>query len=165
MKIDLKKIHQKYLKNSWSYLVGALLLSLVQIMTLVVTGLPWGVTGAFSYWSQRLIDGLAGLPYSGMTWFLENPVSLRNLAIIVGALLSALLATQFRFKKIKSHKQVLGAIIGGLLMGYGSKIAAGCNIGAFYSAVASLSLAGWVFGFFLLVGAIVGGKLLINYFI
>lgn len=164
MKINFKRIHQKYFKNSWSYLIGALLLSLVQMVTLVVTGFPWGVTGAFTYWSQRLIDGLSGIPYGGMTWFLENPVSLRNLGIIVGALVSALLATQFRLKKIKSHKQVLGAIIGGLLMGYGSRIAVGCNIGAFYSAAASLSLSGWVFGFFLLLGAIIGGKLLLTYF-
>lgn len=165
MDVDNNKNNQKWFKKSWSYITGALLLSLVQIVTLIVTGLPWGITGAFAYWSQRLIDVFRGSAYKGALWFIENPVSLRNLGIIMGALLSALLASQFRLKKIKAHKQVVGAVIGGLLMGYGSSIASGCNIGAFYSAAASLSLSGWIFGFFLLLGAIIGGKLLMNFFI
>jgi hypothetical protein len=36
-----------------------------------------------------------------------------------------LLASQFRIKKIKSFKQVVGAVAGGLLMGYGARIAYG----------------------------------------
>lgn len=165
MKTDLEKINHKWFKNSWSYLKGALLLSIMQIITLIVTGLPWGVTGAFSYWSQRLIALFNGSSYDGAIWFLQNPISLRNIGIIVGALLSALLASQFRIKKIKSIQQIIAAAIGGLLMGYGSRIASGCNIGAFYSALSSMSLSGWIFGFFLFVGAIIGGKLLIRYFI
>ncbi|MBK5245064.1 MAG: YeeE/YedE family protein, partial [Eubacteriaceae bacterium] len=97
-------------------------------------------------------------------WFLQDPVTLRNIGIIMGAMLSALLASQFRIKKIKSKKQIIGAAVGGLLMGYGSSIASGCNIGAFYSGIASMSLSGWIFGVFLFVGAFMGGKLLIRFF-
>ncbi len=165
MKIDLKKINQKYFKKAWTYMTGAVLLSLVQIITLVVTGQPWGITGAFTYWSERVLDTLVGISYTGRVWFLENPISVRNIGIIMGALVSTLLAAQFRFKKIKSGKQLGGAIIGGFLMGYGSRIASGCNIGAFYSSISSLSLSGWVFGLALLGGSIIGGKLLIKYFI
>jgi uncharacterized membrane protein YedE/YeeE len=89
---------------------------------------------------------------------------MRNLGIIFGALLATLLASQFKFKKIKSKKQVLAAIIGGLLMGYGARIAYGCNIGALFSGIASLSLSGWVFAIAMFFGAITGSKLLIKYF-
>ena len=96
--------------------------------------------------------------------FLHDPGSLRNVGIIAGALFSTLIASGFKFKKIKSWKQVVAAILGGLLMGYGARIGFGCNIGALFSGIASLSLSGWVYGVFLFLGAIVGSKLLVKYF-
>ena len=72
--------------------------------------------------------------------------------------------SNFKFKKIKSLKQVVAAILGGLLMGYGARLAGGCNIGALFSGIASLSLSGWVFAVFLLAGAWIGSKLLAKFF-
>ena len=78
--------------------------------------------------------------------------------------MAVLLASQFKFKKIKSLKQVVAATLGGLLMGYGARLAGGCNIGALYSSIASLSLSGWVFAIFLFIGAFIGSKLLAKFF-
>lgn len=168
-----KKI-EDWFKNSWPYMTGAILLAFMQIITLAITGHPWGITSAFAFWGSRLMGALGGETYVPVNleniqatyhaWFLKDPVTLRNIGIIVGAMLAALLASQFRVKKIKSKKQVVAAVTGGLLMGYGSSIAAGCNIGAFYSGIASMSLSGWIFGAFLFVGAVIGGKLLIRFF-
>lgn len=41
-------------------------------------------------------------------------------------------------------------------MGYGARIAYGCNIGAFFSGVASTSLPGWVWIVFALAGTAIG---------
>ncbi|MDE0000435.1 MAG: YeeE/YedE thiosulfate transporter family protein, partial [Rhodospirillaceae bacterium] len=41
-------------------------------------------------------------------------------------------------------RSLAAALIGGLLLGYGARIAYGCNIGAFFSGVASSSLHGWL---------------------
>ena len=49
-------------------------------------------------------------------------------------------------------------------MGYGARIAAGCNIGALFSGIASLSVSGWVFAIAMFGGAVVGAKLLVKYF-
>lgn len=35
--------------------------------------------------------------------------------------------------------------LGGLLMGFGSRFAKGCNIGALYSSIPNFSISGWVF--------------------
>ncbi|MNV99492.1 putative inner membrane protein [compost metagenome] len=61
-------------------------------------------------------------------------------------------------------KQVLAAILGGLLMGYGARLANGCNIGALFTSISSLSLSGWIFWLFLLAGAFIGSKLLAKFF-
>ncbi|MFW5647507.1 MAG: YeeE/YedE thiosulfate transporter family protein [Candidatus Alkaliphilus sp. MAG34] len=48
-------------------------------------------------------------------------------------------------------------------MGYGTRLSFGCNIGAYFSAIPSLSLHGWVFGTFMFVGAWIGSKILFKY--
>ena len=49
-------------------------------------------------------------------------------------------------------------------MGYGARLAGGCNIGALFSAIGSMSVSGWVFAFFLFIGAFIGSKLLAKFF-
>ena len=44
----------------------------------------------------------------------------------------------------RAGRSLAAAIIGGLLLGYGARIAYGCNIGAFFSGIASGSLHGWL---------------------
>lgn len=171
----MKNKFLKLLKNPWSYITGALLLSFIQILTLIITGHPWGVTSAFVNWGAWIYEFLGG---NVSTWlyfqdelarstylagFFKDPVTLRNIGIVAGAFLAALLARQFRIKKIKSPKFVILSALGGLLMGYGSSIAAGCNIGAFYSGISSLSLSGWIFGIFMFAGGIIGSKILMKH--
>ena len=47
-------------------------------------------------------------------------------------------------------------VLGGLMLGYGARLAYGCNIGAFFSGVASGSLHGWVWVFAAVVGNVIG---------
>jgi hypothetical protein len=176
LEIKNNKYYQLWFKNAWTYVTGAVLLSLFQIVTMATTNDPWGVSGPFANWGAWMFRAIGG---SVDKWnyfssqgaqatlnagFLNDPGSIRNLGIIVGALFATLMASQFKFKKIKSSKQVVAAMAGGLLMGYGARIGFGCNIGALYSGIASLSVSGWVFALFLFFGAVVGSKFLVKYF-
>ena len=49
----------------------------------------------------------------------------------------------------------MAAAIGGLLLGYGARLAFGCNIGAYFGGIASGSLHGWLW----LVAAFAGNML------
>jgi len=170
------KYYKEWIKDAWPYLTGAILLSVFQIVTLATTGNPWGVSGVLANWGAWLYEAVGG---SVDKWyyfssegaqrtleggFLNHGGSIRNLGIIIGAFLAVLLASGFKIKKIKSVKQIIAAVLGGLLMGYGARIGFGCNIGALYSGIASFSLSGWVFGVFIFLGAIVGSKLLVKFF-
>lgn len=175
-KVKKNEYYKKWGKSPITYVTAAVLLSLFQIVTLAVTGNPWGVSGVFAYWGAWIYEGIG---FSVDKWFyfaspgaqnvLENGFmnhagTWRNLGIIVGALTATLIASGFKIKKIKSKKQIVAASLGGLMMGYGARIAYGCNIGALYSGIASLSLSGWVFGLGMFFGAVVGSKLLVKYF-
>ncbi len=163
------------LRKEWSYTTGAVLLALVSVALILATGKVWGVTGAFTYWGAWILQAFGGQPenwayfqemntsFAGAT-FLTHPVTIWNFGIILGALVSVLLAAQFKIKKIKNWRQVGAAVLGGILMGVGARIALGCNIGAFFTAVPALSLHGWVFAALFFVGAAVGSKMLVKWF-
>ncbi len=67
-----------------------------------------------------------------------------NFGIILGALLASLLAGRFLPAWRVPTRSLVAAIIGGLLLGYGARVAFGCNIGAYFSGIASGSLHGWM---------------------
>lgn len=175
---EMKQLRRAVLVEPFPYWLGAMLLAVLSISFFVFFGGPWGVTGAFAHWGAWVLQRLGAHPeawhyYANNTknlkalnaGFLRDSITVVNLGIIVGALLSTLLASQFKFKKIKSFKQVVGAALGGLLMGYGARIAFGCNIGAFFTGIPSFSLHGWLYAVFLLVGAAIGSKILVRYLI
>jgi uncharacterized protein len=170
------EFYKQWFKEAWPYVTGAVLLSLFQIVTLAVSGSPWGVSAVFANWGAWIFEALGGsvdkwyyFSSEGAQRVMENGIlndvgSMRNFGIIVGALMATLLASGFKIKKIKSWKQVVAAILGGLLMGYGARIGFGCNIGALFSGIAVFSLSGWVFAVFLFLGAVVGSKMLVKFF-
>ena len=86
--------------------------------------------------------------------------SVLNLGIIGGAFAAALLARQFRIRGAPPW-ELLKGVIGGCLMGVGATLSFGCNIGGFFSATSALSLAGPAMMLGLMLGAIVGLKLLV----
>ena len=165
--------YETFLKNPWSYVTGAVLLTILALALVIVTGGIWGVTGPFAMWGGKVLSWLGvstetlqkiGADASKFA-FWKNQPSITNLAIIIGALISTLLAAQFKIKKIKSIKNVIAAIIGGLLMGIGARLAFGCNIGSLFSGFPAFSFHAWVFWILLFAGAFVGSKLLVKFFL
>lgn len=175
---DIQKLtlYKPLMKEPMTYVAGICVLALLNLGLTLITGKPWGVTTALTYWGAWIFQAFGGHPEDWLYFqevkggfvkstFWTHTGSVTNLAIVVGALISALLANQFRVKKIKTGKQWVGAILGGLAMGIGARIASGCNIGALFSSLPALSVSGWVFLIFMFLGAWVGGKLLNRFFI
>jgi len=65
-----------------------------------------------------------------------------NIGIVLGALAAASLAGKWAPAARIPTRSLVAAIIGGLMLGYGARLAYGCNIGAFFSGIASGSLHG-----------------------
>ncbi|MFO7637521.1 MAG: YeeE/YedE thiosulfate transporter family protein [Clostridia bacterium] len=157
--------HELFFKREWSYTTGAVLLTILAV-TLVSAGAgAWGVTGPFTQWGISVL-ALVGIDLSNIPGaikdfnFWTNQPSVTNFGIVFGALVAVLLAAQFKIKKIKSWKNIAAAVSGGLLMGIGARIAAGCNIGALFSALPAFSLNGWLFLGAIFIGAAIGSQLL-----
>ncbi|MGI8311255.1 YeeE/YedE family protein [Saccharopolyspora hattusasensis] len=160
----------RVLRGSWSLWVGALLLAVLNAAVLLTRGSPWGITSAFVLWGSKALQALgvdvASWPYwqGERAASLAGPVladstSVLNFGIIVGALVASAASGAFVLAKRLPRKVVLAAMIGGLLMGYGARLAYGCNIGAYFSGIASFSLHGWAWGLLALAGTWIGLKL------
>ena len=81
--------------------------------------------------------------------------SIMDFGIMLGALLASGLAGKFKPGWKVPPRSLLAAVLGGLLLGYGARLAYGCNIGAYFSGIASSSVHGWLW----LASAFVGSAL------
>jgi uncharacterized membrane protein YedE/YeeE len=159
------------LRGPWPMIWGAVALALLNIATLLVAGHPWSITFGFSLWGAKAAPffGVDAAAWSFWTWpypqralnasLFAETTSVMNFGIIVGALLAAGLAGRFAPQWRIPLRSLAAAVIGGLLMGYGARLAFGCNIGAYFSGVASGSLHGWLWLVAAFLGSILGTRL------
>ncbi|QAT48893.1 YeeE/YedE family protein [Caproiciproducens sp. NJN-50] len=168
---------KRWLKTAWPYWAGGILLGALNVLLLASSGTVWQVSGGYLLWAGGILEWFGVKPFqwdyfrlyntrydeiiSGNSAFF-NQYTLLNLGVVFGALIAALLASQFKLGKIKNGKQAAYALLGGILMGYGSRLTGGCNIGSFFSGIPSFSLHAWVFWIFVSLGAWAGTKLLIK---
>lgn len=82
-----------------------------------------------------------------------------DLGIMVGALVASALAGAFIVHLKVPLRLTAGAVVSGILMGYGVRIAFGCNIDAYFDGIASFSLHGWPLGGMAILGTAVGLRL------
>jgi hypothetical protein len=106
-------------------------------------------------WNMR--DNMFFGVNNGLPELWRNPALWMSLGIVFGAMIFALLHKEFKFKMPKGELIVWG-LGGGLLMGLGSRIGLGCNIGAFFIRVAGGDPGGWLFGVGMVIGAFLGVK-------
>lgn len=155
-------------RGSWPLWVGALLLAGLNALTLLVSGGAWGITFAFGLWGSKVLDALGvdvlGWPFWSdpanlakyQAGVLAEKTSVMDLGIIVGALIASAAAGSWVLHRRIPAKLALGAVLGGVIMGYGARIAFGCNIGAYFGGIASFSLHGWLWGVMAVVGTVAG---------
>lgn len=154
--------------DSWTATRGGLALGTLNVF-LYISHHPWGITGEIGRWSNGFanwlgfgagklegVDTLAGCAIVSLDGSLLNHMLFLVVGMVVGSLIAALLAHEFKIRIPRSRTRYVQASGGGLVMGYGAGIAMGCTIGGFFSAIPSLAVNGWVFGVALAAGAFLG---------
>jgi uncharacterized protein len=161
-----------FMSGPWALAWAALALALLNFATLVIAGRPWGITQAFATWGSRLAEtaGWAD-PVFWPYWedptridllhrpLVQDATHLMNLGLVLGAFLAAGLAGRFAPDWRIGWRPLIAAVLGGLMLGYGARMAFGCNISAFFSGVASGSVHGWVWIAAAIPGNILGMSL------
>lgn len=146
---------------------GAVALAGLATLNLVIAGQPWGVVYGFGLWAAKGAQALGLFDSAGNAFWsqagnaqrlgqsvLLDVTSITNIGLLGGALWVSnrkpavskpLTATQWTVG--------LGA---GFLMGYSSRLAFGCNVGAMFSGISTGSLHGWIWVPMAFAGTLIG---------
>jgi hypothetical protein len=161
----------RIVRGPWPLAAGALALAFLNLATPLVAGHPWTITWAFTLWGGKLLQatgyGVSSTPFWAGEFqraalaapIFANVTSIMDIGLVLGAGLAAGLAGRFGSARRAPPRLVVAGLAGGLLLGYGARIAYGCNIGAMFSGIASTSLHGWLWGAAALLGTPVGVRL------
>lgn len=160
----------RLIRGSWPVLAGAVVLGTLASAVLLVSGDIWGVTSAFSLWGAKFLQLLGLHPETWQFWTqpknakqLNGPIwtdktSLTDIGIMIGAAVAASAAGVWKLHRGIPWRTIVAAVLGGMLMGLGARLAGGCNIGAYLGGISTGSLHGWLWGIAALGGTWIGLK-------
>ncbi|HVT66313.1 MAG TPA: YeeE/YedE family protein [Trebonia sp.] len=161
----------RVIRGSWPTLIGSVVLGVGAGAVLLVSGGTWGITSAFSVWGSKFLGLFGAEPGQWSGWevpaqakllhssVLANVISVTDIGIMIGAALASAAAGAWIWHGRVPWRTAVGAVIGGILMGIGARLAGGCNIGAYLSGISQGSLSGWAWGALALGGTWAGLKL------
>jgi len=150
-------------------LIGAVLLAALAALNLVIAGQPWGIVYGFGLWAAKLATAAGVFDPSANPFWSEtvnattlgqsvflDVTSITNLGILAGALWIAAGQSAGKPAKGLNGTQWLVGIVAGFLLGYSSRLAFGCNIGAMVSGISTGSLHGWIWVPMAFLGSLLG---------
>lgn len=154
--------------SGWPAAVGGAVLGGILVVMYTVH-MPWGVTGELTRWANAAmtlagasppqplgLDDIGGCAALAQESGVFGHTFSVTVGVLPGALFGALLAKEFKLRYPRNAVRYAQSLGGGLFMGLGSGLAIGCTIGAFFSAIPSLAISGWLFAAALAGGAYLG---------
>lgn len=148
--------------------VGAVVMALFAVLNLLVAGQPWGVVYGLGLWGAKVVSWLGVDLGTNAFWgretqqallhssLLTDVTSVTNLGLLFGALIAANVRGTACPETRANPKQWIAAVVAGLLLGYSSRLAFGCNVGAYFSGISTGSVHGWVWFAMAFVGSMLG---------
>jgi hypothetical protein len=158
-----------WLDRRWLW--GAVALAVLATLNLVIAGQPWGVVYGFGLWAAKVVTatglfeastnafwGQAGHAQRLAQSVLLDVTSITNIGILAGALWVAARDRSASVRPLTATQWLVG-LAAGFIMGYASRLAFGCNVGAMLSGIATGSLHGWLWVPMAFAGTLLGLRL------
>ncbi|HKM38005.1 MAG TPA: selenium metabolism membrane protein YedE/FdhT [Thiopseudomonas sp.] len=163
MKTMLQTIFQRH----WNPYVVLLIAGILSAVYFGLTSTVWAVTGEFTRlggdilrllgvnaadWQYYEMVGL-----QGTTW--SRPDGWIIWGMFIGALTMVLLSNSFKIRLPQQKRRYVQGFVGGIIAGFGARLALGCNLAAFFTGVPQFSFHAWIFIIATGVGTFFGAKL------
>lgn len=164
----VKDLYKTCCKSEWNPTVVGAIVAFLSLL-IMAWWRPWGAVGAIRNWGDWIIYGLntvIGAENGILGFYDEAPRgifsgsgSVIGLGFVAGAFISACLGKDFAFR-IPPYREMVKAVLAGILMGVGAALAGGCNVGGMYNAIGNLAANGFTMWIGLVAGVLLGLKLL-----
>ena len=152
----LKRAYSTVFYENWPLWVGGILIGVMSVLTFAWAR-PWGVAGGLRNWGDWFFHQI-GLYSQAPVSPLISTNSILVLGLLWGAFGAALMSKQFALRMAPGRELIKG-VVGGALLGIGSAMAGGCNVGGFFTATSALSFGGLA----MMVGLVMGAYLGLRY--
>ncbi len=163
----LNAFRQRYLVRFWSPLPALVALGVASAYYFALTGTFWAVTGEFTRWGGHVLSWFG---YQPQDWSYFRLIGLQGtpldridgvmiIGMFLGALCCALWAGNVSLRWPTSKRRLLQGLVGGIVAGFGARLAMGCNLAAFFTGIPMFSLHAWAFMFATVGGAWIGVKI------
>ncbi len=159
---------RQWLEKRWVW--GAVALAVLATLNLLLAGQPWGVVYGFGLWAAKVSVAVGGFdPAANAFWsqpgnaqrltqtVLLDVTTITNIGILAGALWVSAKAP-LNPQPLTTQQWAIG-LLAGFVLGYSSRLAFGCNVGAMLSGISTGSLHGWIWVPLAFCGTLLGVRL------
>lgn len=162
----LKKYYMDYIAGFWDQRFAIVALGVLSALYFGLIGVAWAVTGEFTRWGGHLLQFLGldtnSYGYLKLIKFAGTPLTrvdgVMVLGMFAGAFISALLGQNVKLR-IPSGKRFIQALVGGIIAGFGTRMAMGCNLAALFTGIPQFSIHTWLFTLGTIGGTYIGLKI------
>ncbi|CNI24913.1 selenium metabolism membrane protein YedE/FdhT [Yersinia ruckeri] len=156
----------EYLVRFWAPLPAVIAAGTLSTYYFGLTGTFWAVTGEFTRWGGHVMQWFGAHPqewgYFKVIGFEGTPLDrvdgMMVIGMFVGCIAAALWANNIKLRKPQHGIRIVQALVGGIIAGFGARLAMGCNLAAFFTGIPQFSLHAWFFALATAVGSYFGAK-------
>ncbi|MCS3805934.1 putative membrane protein YedE/YeeE [Chromobacterium alkanivorans] len=156
----------QYLVRFWAPVPAVIAAGVLSAYYFGITGTFWAVTGEFTRWGGHALQ-LFGFHPETWGYFkvihlegtpLDRVDGMMIIGMFAGCLSAALWANNVKLRMPHHRVRILQAVLGGLIAGFGARLAMGCNLAAFFTGIPQFSLHAWLFALATAAGSWFGAR-------
>ncbi|CBL45423.1 Conserved hypothetical protein [gamma proteobacterium HdN1] len=165
--MSLASFRERHFVRFWAPIPVLAALGVASAYYFAITGTFWAVTGEFTRWGGHIAAWLGFEPqewsYFKLIGLQGSPLTRIDGVMIIGmfggALCTALWANNVQLRWPTHKRRLVQGLVGGIIAGFGARLAMGCNLAAFFTGIPMFSLHAWAFMLATVGGAWIGVKL------
>ncbi len=161
-----QEFKRQYLVRFWAPVPAVIAAGILSAYYFGITGTFWAVTGEFTRWGGHLLQFLGFHPE---TWGYFKVIHLEGtplgridgvmiIGMFAGCLSAALWANNVKLRVPQHRIRIVQAVAGGIIAGFGARLAMGCNLAAFFTGIPQFSLHAWFFALATAAGSWFGAR-------
>ena len=164
----MKSLYDKIFHHYWNPYWAISIAGMLSAVYFGITNTVWAVTGEFTRLGGHLLN-LLGMDISDWKYFqmigMEGSTFSRSdgwivWGMFIGAFITILLSNNFKIRIPRQKRRIIQGFVGGIIAGFGARLALGCNLAAFFTGVPQFSLHSWIFMLATAIGTYFGFKII-----